>query len=261
MAHCFTDDLPRGGEAVCSDRRRYGRLLLRAVRRGEKVTPISRRKFLKRTGIASVTGAALGTGVLPATMQAAIDNTEPVKIRQVDAVSFRKDIHVGGGSGGSDGAEFIWVRLHTDRGIVGTGETYPFSHGQIGALKDYARLLLGRDARDIDGIWRTFYKDMAMRNAGGADMRILSAVNMAQLDILGQASGLPLYRLLGGRTRAGIRVYNTTTDYWAINEMKMGRDTLKIVGFLLDRGTTAMKIYPFQGRDNYLTNEALENGM
>jgi galactonate dehydratase len=194
-------------------------------------------------------------------MQAAIDNTEPVKIRQVDAVSFRKDIHVGGGSGGSDGAEFMWVRLHTDRGIVGTGETYPFSHGQIGALKDYARLLLGRDARDIDGIWRTFYKDMAMRNAGGADMRILSAVNMAQLDILGQASGLPLYRLLGGRTRARIRVYNTTTDYWAINEMKMGRDTLKIVRFLMDRGTTAMKIYPFQGRDNYLTNEALENGM
>src|SRR5262249_3590548 len=73
--------------------------------------------------------------------------------------------------------------------------------------------------------------------------------------------GLPLYRLLGGRTRQRVRVYNTTTDYWAINEMKMGRDTMKIVQFLLDRGTTAMKIYPFTAPDNYLSNQALEQGL
>lgn len=218
----------------------------------------SRRSFLKRAGIGAT---ACATGAGGRAMAAAIDKTEPMKITRIDAVTFRNEIHVGGGSGGSDNAEFMWVRLHTDRGIVGTGETYPFNYGQVGALKDYSRLLLGRDARDIDGVWRAFYKDMAMRNAGGADMRVLSAVNMAQLDALGQASGLPLYRLLGGKTRDSLRIYNTTTDYWAINEMKMGRDTVKIVRFLLDRGTTAMKIYPFQGRDNYLTNQALDSGM
>jgi L-alanine-DL-glutamate epimerase-like enolase superfamily enzyme len=187
-----------------------------------------------------------GLGSL-ATLAAAAAATEPMKVTRVDGVTFRKGIRVGGNSGGADGAEFCWVRLHTDRGIIGTGETYPFVQGEMGALKDYARRILGRDPRDIDGLWRGFYHDMA--------------INMAQLDILGQAAGLPLYRLLGGKTRPRVRVYNTTTDYWAIDGMKMGPDTVKIARFLLERGVTAMKIYPFRDSDNYLSNQALEAGM
>jgi galactonate dehydratase len=221
--------------------------------------PVSRRRFFGRAFAGAA--AAWSASRLPAPMLAAIDNTGPMKVTQIDAVTFRKSIHIGGGSGGSDGAEFCWVRLHTDKGITGTGETYPFAQGEVGALKDYSRRILGRDPRDIDGIWKAFYHDMAMRNAGGADMRILSAINMAQLDILGQAAGLPLYRLLGGRTRPRVRVYNTTTDYWAINDMKMGRDTLAIVNFLLERGITAMKIYPFRDTENAVTAQALEDGM
>jgi galactonate dehydratase len=221
---------------------------------------LSRRPFLKGAGIGSL--AALGSGILPAAMAGALDNTEPMKITQVDAITFRKDLHIGGGSGGrDDGAEFWWVRLHTDKGLMGMGETYPFPQAEIGALKERAELILGRDPRDIDGIWRALHFEGAMRTTGGADMRMLSAVNMAQLDILGQASGLPLYRLLGGRTRSRVRVYNTTTDYWAINDMKMGRDTTKIVRFLLDRGITGMKIYPFDAPDHYLSNQAMEEGL
>jgi L-alanine-DL-glutamate epimerase-like enolase superfamily enzyme len=57
-----------------------------------------------------------------------------------------------------------------------------------------------------------------------------------------------------------VRVYNTTTDYWAINEMKMGPDTRAIVDFLLERGITAMKIYPFHG-EGTLSSGSLERGM
>ncbi len=212
---------------------------------------MTRRTLFRQAGLGSLGAAALQ----------AMAGVEPMKVTRIEAVTFRKDIRIGGGSGGADGAEFCWVRLHTNTGLVGTGETYPFSQGEIGALRDYSRRILGRDPRDIDGLWRSFYFDMAMRNAGGADMRILSAINMAQLDLLGQAAGLPLYRLLGGRTRPRVRVYNTTTNYWSINEMKMGPDTMKIVRFLLERGITAMKIYPFSASDHYLSNQALEDGL
>ena len=81
---------------------------------------LSRRSLLACGGMLP----ALGDSGLAAATRATSDNIGPMKITQIDAVTFRKDLHIGGGSGGTDdGAEFWWVRLHTDQGIVGTGET------------------------------------------------------------------------------------------------------------------------------------------
>src|SRR5271169_415301 len=134
---------------------------------------LSRRTFLRQTGGGSL--AALGAGSAPAAMAAAIDNAEPMKITQVDAITFRKDLHIGGGSGSNeDGAEFWWVQLHTDKGLVGTGETYPFPQAEIGALKEHLHEILGHDPRDIDGLWRALNFADTMRTRGGAEMRMLS---------------------------------------------------------------------------------------
>jgi galactonate dehydratase len=224
---------------------------------------IDRRTLLKGIGLGAATGALSlvgGTNVKAQSKNSAslLNASDPMKIVKVEGIRFSDKINIGGGSGGSGKAEFCWVRLTTDNGIVGVGETYPFSNGELGALKDYARLLIGKDPRDIDGIWKKAYHDMSMRNAGGADMRILSAINMAQLDILGKSVGAPAYRLLGGRTRQRVKVYNTTTDYWAINNMKMGQDTEKIVKFLLDRNITGMKIYPFSAKDEFITSDEID---
>ena len=218
-----------------------------------------RRFLLKSLGLGIATGA-LSLGGKSQDLNAAnrdIDSIiqpfqdKPMKIIKVESVMFTDKVDVGGGSGGSGKTEFCWVRIHTDTGLIGTGETYPGVNGELGALKDLSkRFLLGKDPRDIDVIWQNIYQYMSMRNAGGSDMRILSAINMAQLDILGKSTGLPLYQLLGGKTRPKVKVYNTTTDYWAINDMKMGQDTEKIVKFLLDRGITGMKIYPFTDGPN-----------
>jgi galactonate dehydratase len=223
---------------------------------------INRRSLLK--GIASAGAISLlsGTDAFSEPVSFSdvhsVFNNDPVRITKIEGIRFSDKINIGGGSGGSFRAEFCWVRLHTNKGVFGTGETYPFANGELGALKDYARLLIGKDPRDIDGIWKKIYHDMSMRNAGGADMRILSAINMAQVDLAGKLAGVPAYRLLGGKTRPKIKVYNTTTDYWAINNMKMGQDTEKIVKFLLDRGITGMKIYPFHSKDEFITSEEID---
>ncbi|UCF37577.1 MAG: mandelate racemase/muconate lactonizing enzyme family protein [Acidobacteriota bacterium] len=219
---------------------------------------LSRRKFIRQTGLSALAASAAGVGQA---LNLSASAAEAQKIVKVEAITFREDLRVGGGSGGSGETEFWWLRLTTEQGLVGYGETYPFVAAEVGALEDVADQLLGRNALDISGIWKYLYHRMTMRNAGGAEMRLLSALNMAQLDILGKASELPLYRLLGGRTRDRIRVYNTTTDYWAINEMRMGPDTLRIVDFLLERGINAMKIYPFDGGGDSISAQELESGL
>ena len=235
---------------------------------------ISRRKMLKGLGLGvaggtlafSGAGEAFGrTDNYPPIKGVATSspvNAEQMKIVKVESIRFSDRINIGGGSGGDGKAEFCWLRIHTDKGIVGIGETYPSINGELGSLNDIAsEYLIGRDPRDIDGIWKDIYKYQSMRNAGGSEMHILSAVNMAQLDILGKSAGLPLYRLLGGKTREKVKVYNTVTDYWAINNTKMGPDTEKIVTFLLDLGITAMKIYPFSTDGDFISSEEIEKGI
>ncbi|MDP3468310.1 MAG: hypothetical protein Q8S11_08245, partial [Daejeonella sp.] len=145
----------------------------------ENSSTIDRRSILKGIAATSALGI-LGSGnAFSATGFGTYNNSQntigPVKITKIESVRFSDKIKIGGGSGGSGGAEFCWVRLHTDKGVIGTGETYPFSNGELGALKDYARLIIGKDPRDIDGLWKRIFHDMSMRNAGGADMRVLSA--------------------------------------------------------------------------------------
>jgi L-alanine-DL-glutamate epimerase-like enolase superfamily enzyme len=225
---------------------------------------ISRRMAIKGLGLgvalpflsrADISAACINSEVKPA-------NAGEMKITKVESIHFNEKLKIGGGSGGSGTTEFCWIRIHTNTGIVGYGETYPSINGELGSLKDLAaEYLIGEDPRDIEKILKGIYKYQAMRNAGGSEMHMMSAIDMALLDILGKSTGLPLYRLIGGKTRSKVKVYNTVTDYWAINNTKMGPDTEKIVTFLLDKGITAMKIYPFRSEGGFISSVGIDNGI
>lgn len=139
------------------------------------------------------------------------------------------------------------VRVHTDDGMIGLGETVDKIPGARGALHGtIAPLVLGQNARDIEGVWRFVMDNLMYHGFAGAETRALSAFEIALWDLLGQAAGMPLVQLLGGRTRARVPTYNTcigtptVPDYAAWHT-----DAGALAQSLLADGVRAMKIWPF----------------
>ena len=208
---------------------------------------INRRDFLKSTG--KLTGAAFCGSLLPASLKAALPEDD-LKITKIETVRFQN-------------GHWTWVKLYTNQGIVGVGETYPFTNSEVGTIRDLGKMLIGKDPRNLESIWENLYRRAAFNVTGGAEMRIISAINIAQWDILGQYLNTPIYQLLGGKTNDQIRVYNTTAG---INEWTNEPDIEKIVKFLLDRGITAMKIWPYdstarKNNGSYISPNELEQNL
>ncbi len=104
----------------------------------------------------------------------------------------------------------ILVRIHTEDGRIGCGETYYTPHAIEGMIHDWmAERLLGADATDIESHWRFLYERCTAFGAPGAEMRALSAIDVALWDILGQVCSQPVWKLLGGAVQRRVRIYNT----------------------------------------------------
>ena len=109
------------------------------------------------------------------------------------------------GIGRSVKRDAVLVRVETDEGHVGWGEAH---HGRcpgaIARLIDTTlrELVLGLDAHDVAGVWARVYKmQLASHGMGAAAAMALSGLDMALWDLRCQATGWPLYRLLGGSAK------------------------------------------------------------
>ena len=195
----------------------------------------SRRRFLG----ASLGLCGLDAALLPPPARAAAQSVGPMKITKIDAVRCRRDLRIQGVS-----PNWTWVRLYTDTGLVGIGESYPGYDSNAGVLKEIADMVVGKDPTQIERLWQDIYYRISYQPVGGAATRMLTAINIAQWDILGKASGLPVYKLLGGKAQEKLLVYNTMNG-WPINGTYEFQDIEKITEFLLKRGIKAIKIYPY----------------
>jgi galactonate dehydratase len=172
-------------------------------------------------------------------------------------------------------SNLVWVRIETDEGLVGLGETIRNPEAVTAYIHETcAPYLLGKDPRQV-----THHAHQLLHKVGnhfnGFPTRSVeiggnAAVDIALWDLLGKATGQPVHQLLGGLCRERIRVYNTCAgpEYNAparsgyntelvkfdAAEEKAGRyedleaqihRPAELAQDLLEQGITAMKIWPF----------------
>jgi galactonate dehydratase len=160
------------------------------------------------------------------------------------------------------------IRVFTDTGIVGLGETVDKIPGAKGALHGtIAPLVLGQDALDIEGLWRFVMDNLMYHGYAGAETRALSALEVALWDIMGKHYGAPLYHLLGGKTREHIPTYNTCIGFGAIQDyVAWHEDAGVLAQSLIADGIQAMKIWPFDqfseaSFGQYISLDDVEKGL
>lgn len=161
----------------------------------------------------------------------------------------------------------LLCRVHTGEGLVGHGETYYIPRAAAAVIHDWmSQRLLGADALDIEAHWRFLYERATNFGSRGAELRALSALDLALWDIKGKAVNMPVWQLLGGRCQEGVRIYSSTgygksnkprqggrwpgygimgdpaplNDYWlAVNEPAQFAEEI------MAEGIEAVKLWPF----------------
>jgi mannonate dehydratase len=134
------------------------------------------------------------------------------------------------------GRNFVTLKIETDEGLHGIGDAT--LNGRELAVAAYLEehlvpCLIGRDAHRIEDAWQFFYRGAYWRG-GPVGMTALAAIDTALWDIKAKAAGLPLYQLLGGRSR----------DYVTVYAHAFGADiaeTVEDVGRRIDEGYRAVR--------------------
>lgn len=116
------------------------------------------------------------------------------------------------------GEDGVVVRVHTDEGLVGVGETdsspeviralieAPYSHSTCMGLRE---ALVGTNPLHIRQRWQEMYDATNYVGRRGAGIHAMSAIDIALWDIAGQYHEVPVYELLGGRFHESLPAYGT----------------------------------------------------
>jgi galactonate dehydratase len=110
--------------------------------------------------------------------------------------------------GGVNAPNYVFVKLYTNQGLTGLGEGSVTSKAltMAAAIEEHKRYLVGLDPCDIEMHWQAMFRWPRWR--GGPILNsAISAVEIAMWDILGQALGQPVWRLLGGKARERVQMY------------------------------------------------------
>ena len=144
---------------------------------------------------------------------------------------------------------WLFVKVETDEGIYGWGEAYTQSDRDRAIethIQELGRYLVGRSPHAIRHFTYSAYTDFASKRGAMDLYSAISAIEQALWDIVGKAAGQPVYNLLGGACRGGIRVYANGWGSW----YDKGKDLEQLAeraAAVVDMGFDALKFDPFPG--------------
>jgi galactonate dehydratase len=141
----------------------------------------------------------------------------------------------------------VLVEVVSDAGITGVGEAaVAYGAGATaaaGMVKDLAEsFLMGKDPFRIAELWSEMY-DLSFWAKGGGGPIVsagMSAIETALWDLKGKALGVPVYEMLGGKYRDGVRVYANGWSFRANTPDEFARAAERTV----NDGYNALKLYP-----------------
>ena len=100
------------------------------------------------------------------------------------------------------------VEVETDAGITGVGTSGAGNAGSQGIIDhNLAPLVIGEDPFNVELLWSKMYRATSRFGRRGAPIAALSGIDIALYDIMGKALGVPVYELLGGRSRESVQAY------------------------------------------------------
>ena len=163
---------------------------------------VSRREFIgaMAAGAAGAAGAACGPLFGGAVANAETDLGR-VKITEVKTASIRL---------GKYDTEL--VKVYTNVGIHGLGETYPQTAGALQNLDFIKRAVIGKDPLQVEYL---FYKMLTLGKRSssrtGAMSGAIAGIETALWDLAGKILNVPVYKLLGGKFHKKLLIYHDTS--------------------------------------------------
>ena len=137
------------------------------------------------------------------------------------------------------GRNWLFVKVYTDEGIEGLGEASGWPSVVEKAIQDLKYVVVGENPFDIERIWqRMLLAFMGHGLTGVVGAGAMTGIEIALWDIIGKTLKIPLYNLLGGRSRKKVKVYGHTADVKRALELvergykaiKMGLNSVDKVG-------------------------------
>ncbi|MBE1584358.1 mandelate racemase/muconate lactonizing enzyme family protein [Nonomuraea angiospora] len=132
-----------------------------------------------------------------------------MKIRDIRAAGLRGATPAGGWQEEltNDDVVHTLVAVHTDEGLIGIGSVFTSEALVRGALEVLRPLLIGEEATEPERVSERLHRTTFWLGRGGTVTHTISGIDMALWDVLGQVTGQPVGRLLGGRYRERVRPY------------------------------------------------------